>query len=344
MELGICTRYTRHEATYAAVRLASGAAELGNDASLFAITDHPAEIDRRWDRTVTQNRSLVFTKWATPHKHILWTTLPTMGQVLWAKRQQKRTSALILWHELDQEDRPLLAELDWLICPHLACYELLQSWGLRNCICLPWDCGLPLHVKPCDYSIEQPKLLLPLWDGNARRTEMTIVEIVRLVLQRHPTALVTVACNSSSMRSCALLRLAKLAASFKGRLQIQRQVRPADRFRLFQAHDLTLWPTHFESTCMTALQSIEMGTPVMGFSFTPTNEVLTPQNSIAIPCSEEFNDVGLPRAIPDYECFDETLHQVLCDPGYLRQLQGTTLLGAQQRRDAFGTALSRLML
>ncbi len=205
MELGICTRYTRHEATFAAVRLANAAVEVGVDASIFTMTDQPVAIDRRWDRTLVTARQNAFTKWVTTRQHILWTFLPTLAQVRWVKDQQKRTSALILWHELSPEDRHILSEFDYLICPNRACYDLLRMWGLRNCVCVPWDCGWPVHVKPASYQMDHPKLLLPLWDGNPRRTEMTILDIVRLVLQRHPTVTVTIACNSSTMRSCALL-------------------------------------------------------------------------------------------------------------------------------------------
>ncbi len=340
MTLGICTRYTYHESTYAAIRLANAAKAVGRDVSIFTMTAKPARITKQWDGVVVTCDREFFSRWASRCDTVLWTTMPSVTQVQWANKQHKRTIIFVLWHELDKEMLADLLFFDIVLCPTQACYDLLRAHGVLNCVHIPWDCGEPIHNKPADYVVTQPRLLLPLWDGNARRTEMTIIDVLRLALERFPQVQITVACNSSTIYTAGTLKLTKLASSFPDRLCVKRCVPPNQRFALYQSHDLTLWPTHFENMSAVAIQSIELGTPVLGFSFRPTNEVLDVHNSVVVHCAEEVNDLGLPRAIPDYECFDTALYNILRDLDYLRTLQRNTSNGRLLRRTCFNEFVS----
>ena len=341
MRIGICTRYEQHESTYMAVRLAELFTDsMAADVSILTMSHNPGVVSKRWDRTLVQNRNVPFSKWASDRTSVLWTLIPHIEQIRWVRRQGKRTIVIVLWHEIEtSEDMHALAFVDVVLCPTRACYDWLRAAGLGNCVYCGWDCGQPLHTKPAMYEIRQPSILVPLWDGNGRRREMTLVNLLDLLVQRHRDLRVTVACNSSTLASPASRKLSR-----NPRINIVRGTPPAARFLLFQRHDLTLHASHFESTGMTAIQSLEMGTPVAGFVFRPMNEILSTTNALMVPCVEEFNDIGFPRAIPDYDAMEEGLYYLLNDLEYLRQLQCTTLLGLTQRRETFSKAVKGVVV
>lgn len=341
MRIGICTRYTCHEATFMAVRLATlFADEAAADVSILTMSDKPSTICKRWDRAVTQVRHVPFSRWAAGLSCVVWTTIPHVEQVRWVRRQGKRTVIVVLWHEIENsEDMHTLAAVDVLLCPHRTCYEYLRAAGLNNTVYSGWDCGQPFHTKPMPYEITTPSIFVPLWDGNARRSEMTVVQLLDSLVKRHKQLKITVACNSSTLATPASRQLSR-----NQRITVRRGVPPPTRFSLFQLHDLTLCPSHCESTCMTVIQSLELGTPVVAFGYRPMTEVLTNTNSVTIRCDEEFNDIGLPRAVPDYDAMEEGLYYLLNDLEYLRQLQGTTLLGLSQRRETFTQAVKRVVV
>ena len=339
MELGICTRYMRHEAAFAALRVADFVNGYGGDVSIYTPTARPSLLDPRRDAKCCRSSEVSFTRWAARQTHILWTHIPHIEQLQWAKQQRIRTSILVLWHELIPAHRAVLAAADHVICPSSACLELLRRVGLRNCVYVPWDGGQPLHRKPAAYRIACPRVLLPLWDGGPRRTEMTLVDVVGRTLRQQPACEITLACNTSVLRAAAMRRFMGLTRMFPGRFTVCRNVHPWERFKLFQAHDLTLYPSHGENTGLTAIQSVELGTPVLGFHFRPLYEVVLPPHSVGVHCREEIGSCGVPFAIPNYDSLEQSLHQLLQDTDYLRELQRMTLPAANWRRTEFTKSL-----
>lgn len=344
MELGICTRYGRHEAAFAALRLADVAAAAGLDVSIYTMTPEFVSLGSRWDHRVIRASHVKFTDWVSRQSHVLWTTTPHLEQMEWVRDQGKRTIALVSWHEVTTFDIMVLAEMQHLICPTRACFDLLRHSEFHNLVCMPWDAGLPLHIKHRNHDPRKPKLLLPLWDGNARRTEMTVMHVMQRVMQRHPDATLTIAYNSSSICSAGKRKLCELRHLHPDRVQCIKSPHPRDRPLLFQAHDLTIWPTHYESLGLVGLQSIEMGTPVIAFNFQPINEILAPSNSISVSCAEITNDIGVPKAVPDYDLFDELLHCALRDTEFIRHLQREVLHGVPERRAIFQRQFHRVLV
>jgi len=344
--IGICTRYSRHEATYAAIRLANWASMRGQDVSLFTMTERPGGISPIWDKRVIVNqRDMLFADWVQTCDKVIWTTTPPVAQIEWVKQQRKLAYLLVLWHELTVDDRPAMVAATRCICPSVASADLLRNWGLRNVTAVPWDCGEPVFTKPSQYQVKTPNILLPLYDGNARRTELTAIELVGRAMYRNPDVTFTVAYNSSTIASCGSRRLRQLKRAFKGRLTLQKGIAPRDHPLLYQRHDLTLWPTHYESTCMIGLMSVTMGTPVLAFGFRPTLEVLHDMNAIIVRTNgEQTNDMGCPRVVPDYAMMDDLLNQAIADPEYLQELHKTVLRGVLERRSLFDHQLSQVFI
>jgi len=342
MTIGICTRYSRHEATAVALRIVQWTQQAGLDSSLFTMTQQRVPVDVRWDNDVIYDKPHQrFTDWVTSQSCVVWTSVPHPAQIHWAKQLGKRTCIVVLWHYLEMPyDMASLHAVDQLIVPTQACYQHLHQLGLRNLHYCPWDCGNPRFRKSTTHDI-QPKILVPLWDGNARRTEMTLVDLIARAVNRHSDATFTIAYSNSSLRPRALKRFKQLKHCYPNQIILKCRIPPVQRPILFQNHDLTLWPTHFESLNLVGLMSITAGTPIMAFKFLPTEEILTDTNSIEVtPTAVDLTAQGLPIVKPNYELMDQLLHNVLSDHDYIKQLQQTVGESVPSRRNEFNTQMT----
>ncbi len=343
MRIGICTRYGRHEATYAAIRIANGIRSMGIDVSLYTPTTNPPRIDSQWDDLVVTPDIASFTQWAKHQQHVLWTTVPHMEQLQWVKKSGKRSSIFVLWHELETIHHAIMATADQIVCPSVACYSTMTNCRLSNCVCLPWDCGQPIYKKAEDHTISNPKLFVPLWDGNARRSERTLLDMLQLTIEQHKHISVTLAYNSSTMTPGSTKQLRSMQKAAPSQLSVVKNVPPHLRFKLYQSHDLTLNASHYESTGMTQLQSIELGTPVIGFVVRPVDEIMNSGNSIGVVCCEDVRTTGFPHVIPDYMQLSDQLDSVLQNPPLLKSLQQTTPYSLQGRRELFHKSLRTIV-
>lgn len=338
MNLGICTRYGGCEAAMLAIRVADWATEAGADVSMISITSRPRQIGSVWDQAVRSPRSGGFIRWSENLTHILWTHDPHPEQVEWVRDEGKVAMQIPLW--LEAPSPVTLSLMNYLLCPIGACHTAYGHLAAKS-MHVPWDSGTPWYRKPDDYRITSPRVLLPLWDGNSRRTERTALDVVGRALCRITDVQFTVAYTPSTVTAATRRRLESLRRAFPGRFFLAKANQLTQRHLLFAQHDLTLWPTHLESTCLVGLSSLAMGTPVVGFSFCPTNEILTDDNSVAVPCRQEYLTFGDPQISPDYEALDAALWRVLQDRDYIRQLQTTVHSGLLSRRTMFAAMLSR---
>jgi len=337
MQVGICTKYTHSEPTYAAIRLATELATQGAEVSLYNPWSLRELIDRNWDEHVLSAKVARFTDWARYQQCLIWTTVPHCEQLDWATQNKIRTIVLAIWHELDKESMASLRMADIVLSPTIACHAYLRRHGIEHSVHIPWDCGQPFCRKPQTHTPAAPAVLLPLWDGNARRHEATLVDIVSRALQQNTHASVTVAYNSSTIAPHSAHLFKQMRRLHPERLQLLRGVEPSQRFRLFQQHDLALIPSHYESLCLTQLQSIALGTPVVGFHITPVDEVLTDFNAVIVGCSQSQG--FLQRNNPNYEELDAKLTTILQTPRQLRALQQSTPYTTFSRREAFQKSL-----
>ena len=338
--IGICTRYGRHEATAVALRIAQWTQRVGRDLSIFSMSRKRVSVDPRWDHRVVYNKDeFLMTDWIEQCDYVVWTTVPHPAQIHWAKQQGKKAIIVVLWHYLGPQDVESLLIADHVVAPHAACFAYLQHIGCANIVYCQWDCGHPVFAKPLDHNI-QPRVLVPLWDGNARRTEMTLLDLVARATHRHPDAQFTIAYSNSTLRPRVVQRFKELQRCYPNQIEMVCRIPPMERSIMFQKHDLTLWTTHFESLNLTGLMSIAAGTPIMAFNFSPTDEILTESNSVTVqPDGVMLNNYGLPKVQPNYELMDQLLHDALSDRDYLRQLQQTVNVATLEHRNRFNQQL-----
>ncbi len=341
MPLGIHTRYQHHEATYVALRLANWALENGSEASIYPTTPKRLDLDVRWDHVANAQRGRRFTEWAREQSTIVWTHVPPIEQVVWSKRQGIQTVFFPLWHELNPTDREIIGAFDAVLAPSRAVGQLIiRRWNGRRTYVAPWDVGLPFSAKDARQKRDQKWILLPLYDNETQKSEMTAIEIAGRALGRYDNTVLTVMYNSWSMGSAAKRRLQKFQKFFGDRVRLLRSVSLAHRPFVFRCHDLTLWPTHAENTAMLGLLSMTMGTPVIAFEGTPLDDMLSNSNGLPIPCGQATDEGGIPSIIPDYGAFEEGLCSLLESDEYLHRLQQTVLTGLPERRSRFNSGIA----
>lgn len=342
MKLGICTRYLRHEATYAAIRLATAARRLGFDVSIYGMNDNIPTVDSYWDSRVVSPGIAEYTQWANQQSHIIWTHIPHIEQFYWTIDKQKKTTILLLWNESciydgasdTTEVMSIMASVDKLICPSDACYNTYVN-TFSNCWALPWDCGYPLYQHPSRDKIESPNILLPLWDGASRRMEMTVLQLVANTLHEFNNVRFTIPYDRKATHVNAIRRLRELRKCFGDRVHIPHNVAPERRFIYYQQHDLTLYPSQHENIGINLLTSLEMGTPVLAFNAAPVDEIVDDTNGVCVRCYQETHNSTLGRIIPNYEMLQIKLFDLLRDTATLCQKQQATTAKARVRRELF---------
>jgi len=341
MSLGIITRYHNHEATHIAIRLCDWALSNGYDSSIYPITRQKVRVDDRWDAIAAKHRGKRFTDWAKKRTTIIWTHIPPAAQVTWAKKQQIRTVLFGLWQEITPEDRVVINEMDRVIAPHTANAQFYtRRLGVKRVHTAPWDTGLPFTAKDPRTRTSQRWLLMPLYDQEPDKTEMTAIEVAGRTLHNYDHTVLTVMYNSSTLGSPSKRRLNRFKQLFTNRVRLLPSVPVCRRPLVFQQHDLTLWPTQRENTGMVGLTSITMGTPIIAFSSSPLNEIITERNGIPIPAREVVKPSGVPRTDGDFDAFERSLSVALSRDDYLSELQQSVLDGLPARREQFNRTIA----
>lgn len=347
MRLAICTRYWHHEATYLAIRLAEWYDQQGGDVSLLSLWPAPHPIGSRFDRHVQAPPYQFFSPWMLtgPRPDVcVWTHVPAVQQLNYVRELGIKTVIIPLIGELDSNDRAAMSLADVVLCPlKSTAATLFRNWGLSSLVSVPWDTGDP-PIQKCEHADESPRVLFPLYDGVARRMEGTALVVLERMLRRFPDVRLTTLYSSSTLAPYALRRLRQLHKQFGDRAIAVPGLSMPHRPLLFQAHDLTFWPTHGESTCLLGLTSVTSGTPVLTFALPTIQEHFGPHNAVLADMVVAAGPGGRFSAEPDYVHMDQLLTQLLTSRAALASLQQSVLQGVSQRRSGFEAAMAAVFL
>lgn len=343
--LGICTRYKHHEATQLAVCIADWCQARDQPYSLWSPTASPPQLDPQCDAKVQATRGLTFTKWASTCRTILWTHVPPKETLRWCHKQDLTTVIWPLWHELQASDRESLRMATRVLTASNAQAKSLQNLcDVKHVRPLLLDLGLPLTCKDERLRHNSVWLLVPLFDHEPNKTELTTLDVAGRLLAAHADVHVTFMYDSSTLGSPAKRRLNTFRRYFPQRVLLRKGVSLRDRPLVFCEHDLTLWAAHYDSLGIVPLTSISMGTPVVAFNFPPVTEYLTRHNSITVACDGNYTANGSPEVVqPDYVAYEQAVQYALGNRQYLGMLQRSVLQGLAQRRNVFNEVLPKVL-
>ena len=341
MHVGIYTRYYRHEATYAAMRLAKHAQCRGLEVSMFTDDRPDVGVCKTWDQQVLRHGPGEFTNWAHKQDLILWTHVPPEGQLHWAKKHGKRTVVLALWQELCSLDRKTLRQADVVLCPGPWIAALLRRrWKLEQCVSVHWDVGLPITTRDDTQPLYAPRLLLPT-DLLCPKFSPELGAMMLSVLETCPEVSLTISYVPSRWRGWELSLMRSLRST--GRFQMLASIREHDRPLLFQQHDLTLWPCLNDNFAYGALYSLTVGTPVLAMAGPAACGVLENTNSVVVPGDLHTSDLGVPYVVPDYPAYLQYLLNAVSDPHALAEMRTPEPHRLLSRRDAFTAAVDGIL-
>jgi hypothetical protein len=335
MSVGIYTHYAQCDQNYFALRLANYLRDLGESFSIYS-DSQPAKLKTAYDNRVLSRGKMRYTDWAKKHSAIVWTHVPKIEQVNFAKRNNVLTIVVPMWQDLITPFRRALKNVDHLVAQSTECRDLYQNiYKCRQVTLIPFDTGLPITKKENAINARKIKVFLPWFDRNARCTQSEFLTHLEYVITRMPEIHLTVAISSSKFSPSIAKFFMKLGEK-TGRVTLLRNLKITDRPAIYAAHDLTMFPAECDNYGLCNLTSITCGTPVLTFALSPQTDFVYPDsNGIAVKTTVDYDEHGVPHANPDYERYVSALQTLIAEPWHIDSMSKKVNYNLNSRRKSF---------
>lgn len=336
MRVGIYTHYAQCDQTYFAIRLMQLMHKLGIEFDIYS-DNSPGKLGVPYDRAVVTRNIIRFTDWAKKQKVIVWTHVPRIEQVNYAKRRGIRTVLVPMWQELISPFRKTMQSADFVVTQCAECQSLFtEIYKIKSAQLIPFDPGLPISKKTTQINERKIKLFLPWFDRNARCASGQFISVLKFIVERMQEAELTVAITPSRFSPSIAKCFSNMKKSCKGRVNILRSVPFNKRPQLYAEHDLTVFPAECDNYGYCALTSLTMGTPVLSTAISPQIDFLFPDNNGELVSTKlDYDENGVVHALPDYEKFGYALQEMIAEPRHIQKLNGKTNYNLNSRRKAF---------
>lgn len=312
--IGICTKYTARESAFVAIRLATAIQETGTQVSLFSVEHQVRRLDPYWDAHVVGVATTTLTKWAVGLTAVIFTFPPPALVVQWLNSQRIHSYVFVLCHDCQKRDRYALESVTGLLSPNRSCSGFIQNKGL-TAIETGWDSGVPLML-PADTQQTAGRVLVPLWDGNIRKTEKTLLNMLEQLLEICSEVTVSIGVSASSIHGNAKREMTRLLRRFPKRCVMLTSTTPVSRELLYQQHSVTIVPYHFDNVGLVAHQALSLGSRVAAFAIAPFTDLQEFRDIRLAACRRSRNLDGCEIAVsPDYdELLSIVLQQLQAEP------------------------------
>lgn len=344
MQIGIYTHYAQCDQAYLAIRLADFLHNCGVTCSLYS-DEKPARLKTAYDNAVKYRKKIKYTDWAKHHDAIVWTHVPKIEQVNYAKRCGKLTVIAPMWQELTTPFRKTIRQVDHLIAMSAECRELYQAvYKFKNTTLIPFDTGLPVIRKDASINARKIRLFLPWFDRNARCAQQTFLDYLHDILLSMPEAHLTAAITSSRFAPSIAKFFKRLGKRTDNRVTLLRRVAFQDRPQLFLNHDLTLLPAECDNYGLCGLTSITCGTPILTFAVSPQIDFAYPDtNSVVIKTKVNYDEHGVAHADPDYDRYFKALQILIAEPRHIDAMNKRINYNLNARRKSFETGWQSIL-
>lgn len=335
MRVGIYTHYAHCDQAYLAIRLAQLALKVGADFSIYS-NCKPAKLGLKFDNGITTKSISRFTDWAQRCSVIIWTHVPAVEQILWAKRRKIQTVIAPMWQELRAPFRKALNSAHCVVSMSTECQTLFSEiYKIRAAQLIPFDTGLPIVKKNKPINPRKLKLFLPWFDRNARCTGGPFIDALKFLVEHMEEVDVSVAITPSQFSPSIAKFFNNLAAKTE-RIKLIRGVPVSKRPALYAAADLTVYPAECDNYGLCALTSITVGTPVLTTAIPPQTDFLYPdENAGLLIAKTDYDENGVIHALPDYGQFMYLLQHLVNEPRYIQKMMQKTNYNLHVRRNAF---------
>lgn len=335
MSIGIYTHYAQCDQAYFSIRLANFLRDIGEPCSIYSDAP-PAALKTVYDNRVQHKKKIKYTEWAKKQSAIIWTHVPKVEQISFAKRHNILTIIVPMWQDLNPPFRKAIKNADHLIAMSTECRDLFQGvYKFRHVTMIPFDTGLPVVKKENNVSRKKIKVLLPWFDRNARCTQADFLTYLEYLVHRMEEIHLTVAISSSKFAP-SIAKFFHTLGVKTGRVELLRGIKINDRPALFSEHDLTIFPAECDNYGLCNLMSITCGTPVLTFAVSPQTDFVYPDaNGVAIKTVVDYDENGVPHANPDYEKYVTALQLLIAEPRHIDNMSKKVNYNLNSRRKSF---------
>jgi hypothetical protein len=343
MRVGIYTHYAHCDQAYFAVRLAQLLRKLGADFDIYS-NAQPGKLGLPYDSAVMARNTIKFTDWAKKQRVIVWTFVPRIEQINFAKRRNIKTIIVPMWQELIPPFRKTLQSANHAISLSTECQSLFADvYKLRSAELIPFDTGLPISKKTKYINERKIKILLPWFDRNARCSGGQFIAALRFLVEHMEEVHLTVAITPSQFSPAIAKFFRNMQKKCPTRVSLLRSVPVAKRPQLYAQNDLTIIPAECDNYGLCALTSITVGTPVLTTAISPQTDFLYPDmNSVLVMSKTDYDENGVIHALPDYEKFCYVLQELIAEPRLIQKMNSKTNYNLSTRRFAFETGWTNL--
>lgn len=312
--VGIYAPYDWDEATYAAIRLATLARQLGQVPSYRSygagITKGRCFHDD-WDGEVICSRKGV-RDWIKEQRVIIWFGLHK-SLLNYSKSYGVKNVLVPLVHRLEHRAIRDLRLFDDIYCSNLLTRDILENAGLRNTVHTDWDSGFPFREKTAHYVDGRERVLvLPEWPIT-NEWGLTLAYTVRTLLDAEPSVDVTILQlrHWPKMVNRAMLDLMSCHAS---RVDMLRRPTWHELLHAYQVHDWALYLPEKINIGVRLAEVYSQGLPVVTLDLPPTKEfVKHGQSAYLIACEQHKDLLGRPMARINTHDVMEAVHQTIRD-------------------------------
>lgn len=336
--IGICTRYRKCDSTIAALAIAKHFDRIGRRYKLLPDDWRVPIVDKGFDNKVLRQS---YSNWLKGLKHIIW-TMPADNQFIELAHEQGIKSTLYTsWDQLEPFDEAVLDSFSQVLMPSIVqAMQLRTKFKLKSIGVLPYYCDMPITKKKGN--LDNIKIFISLYGNQVKRVELQALTMLAQILNDNSKTTLTIA-TSKGLAPYTIKDLKALSKKFTSRLRIIDCLWHEHVIEMGN-HDLTIWPCKFDGMGLVGISSLYMGTPVIAWDINPVNEYLSPgRNSLLVSCNVEYDWIGMPRAVTDYNEFSRILRWLLDRPDALIELRKHTAERIEEMRTDFKKGLQAIL-
>ncbi len=344
MSVGIYTHYAHCDQAYFAVRLIELLRSVGEPFDIYS-DNSPGKLKLPYDRVVQYKGTLSYTDWVKRRRVVVWTHVPRVEQIDYARRRGVFTVIAPMWQELQPPFKKAMKHADRIVVMGTDAQDLFSNiYKMSHVSLIPFDTGLPITRKEDGPDPRNIRLFLPWFDRNARCASSSFLAHLSFLLSRMPDASLTVAVNSSRFGPAVAKFFTSLGARTDGRVKLVRGVSYLKRLALFSNADLTVWPAECDNYGFVGLTSLAAGTPLLTLGMAPQTDYLWQDvNAALVKTKVDYDDNGVPHAVPDYDLFAAALQELIAEPYHIKMMQRKVSYNLSSRRSSFESGWRSLL-
>ena len=330
MRVGIVLNYTRHDATYAALKTAEVIRDLGYGVLFFDKTTktNRANLHAYWDGFVQASSDIDFASWLDECQVVLFFSYPTAKEIKLVKKNNIPCASSITWDSIDSETVVAVKPCDLLVCPSKVQQEYFTTyWNLSNIKHVYYDSNWPITNNERVNS-SKLKIIAACPGYQIKRVDYNkLFDALNEAMEACPSIDLDFL-YSAKVASQVKVNLKKHEKTFSGGNTLSLIDDPtgwSEGPLAYSLCDAVFWPAQLESFGYVGLEAMTVGTPVITYNHCPMNEFISDRvNGVLMPCDTKQTELGVTYVEHSHRKIVETFKLINNDPGIIHSMKNTS--------------------